>query len=311
MCAAGGAPVTSPPLLGNTGDGFLLNRGAFTRVVAPGSASETVLYGINQRGQSVGGYVDADGAVQGFLLAKGVFTPIQFQGPRRPRPSRSTPAARSWECSARSPTGGRFAHPTAGSCWTEACSPASTFRVPPPPSPSASTIADRSSALPGCRRGDPRIPPGQGRLHHHRGPGRPSNGGPRHQQPRPDRRRLLHQLEPRLPAGEGRLHNDRSPGRDHHPAQRDQQPWPDRGRLRRRRRHDPRFPVGRPDLHHARCPGRLAPHRGLRNRRSRSDRGLPAGKQRGSEHPEPDRRRWAPPSRALTGPRVRLPSARA
>jgi uncharacterized membrane protein len=79
-CTAGGVPVTSPPLLGNTGDGFLLNRGAVTRIVAPGSASETVLYGINQRGQSVGGYVDADGAVKGFLLDKGVFTPIEFPG---------------------------------------------------------------------------------------------------------------------------------------------------------------------------------------------------------------------------------------
>jgi hypothetical protein len=85
-CTAGGAPVTSPPLLGNTGDGFLLNRGAYTRIVAPGSASETVLYGINQRGQSVGGYVDADGSVQGFLLAKGVFTPIQFPGAKATTP---------------------------------------------------------------------------------------------------------------------------------------------------------------------------------------------------------------------------------
>jgi len=85
-CTAGGAPVTSPPLLSNTGDGFLLNRGAFTTIVAPGSASETVLYGLNQRGQSVGGYVDADGAVQGFLLAKGVFTSIQFPGAKATTP---------------------------------------------------------------------------------------------------------------------------------------------------------------------------------------------------------------------------------
>jgi hypothetical protein len=70
-CTAGGAPVTDPPLFGNTGDGFLANRGAFTRIAARG-ASETVLYGINNRGQIVGGYADAEGRGQGFLLDKGV-----------------------------------------------------------------------------------------------------------------------------------------------------------------------------------------------------------------------------------------------
>jgi hypothetical protein len=45
----------------------------------PGS-KETVLFSINNRGRIVGGYQDAGGTVQHFLLDKGVFTPIDYPG---------------------------------------------------------------------------------------------------------------------------------------------------------------------------------------------------------------------------------------
>jgi uncharacterized membrane protein len=45
----------------------------------PGS-TETVLIAINNRGRIVGGYVDAAGKSQHFLLDKGDFTPIDYPG---------------------------------------------------------------------------------------------------------------------------------------------------------------------------------------------------------------------------------------
>jgi probable HAF family extracellular repeat protein len=54
-------------------------RGKFTRIDFPG-ASLTVASGINNRGQVVGGYLDAEGRPHGFLWDKGRFTTIDVPG---------------------------------------------------------------------------------------------------------------------------------------------------------------------------------------------------------------------------------------
>ena len=66
--------------------GFLLDKGVYTTIDAP-TASTTIPFGINNRGQIVGTYIDAGGPsaggfTHGFLLnEKGVFTTIDFPGP--------------------------------------------------------------------------------------------------------------------------------------------------------------------------------------------------------------------------------------
>jgi probable HAF family extracellular repeat protein len=57
--------------------GFLSDDGAFTPIDVPG-ASGTVAFGINDRSQIVGSFVDDRRAVHGFLLDDGVFTQIDF-----------------------------------------------------------------------------------------------------------------------------------------------------------------------------------------------------------------------------------------
>jgi probable HAF family extracellular repeat protein len=59
--------------------GFLLEDGVFTRIDVPG-ATETLPQGINDRGQIVGAYADAEGTIHGFLLDKGVLTTIDVPG---------------------------------------------------------------------------------------------------------------------------------------------------------------------------------------------------------------------------------------
>ena len=56
--------------------GFLRDqRGRFTTIHVPG-AVQTQAFGINNRGQVVGEYLDADGTIHGFLWDKGRFTTI-------------------------------------------------------------------------------------------------------------------------------------------------------------------------------------------------------------------------------------------
>src|SRR4029453_8747496 len=57
------------------GHGFRLANGVFTTIDGPG-ASVTVPYRSNNRGQIVGGYVNAAGKSQHFLLDGGVYTKI-------------------------------------------------------------------------------------------------------------------------------------------------------------------------------------------------------------------------------------------
>ena len=72
----------TPPLVSDPSArrrGFLLDRGRFTRIDVPGAA-QTQAIGINDRGQVVGEYLDADGMVHGFLWDKGRFTTIDVPG---------------------------------------------------------------------------------------------------------------------------------------------------------------------------------------------------------------------------------------
>ena len=65
------------------GPGFLLDRGKFTTIDHPDAVLETAPYGINNRGQIVGGYDTAGFAVHGFLLDRGRYTTIDVPGASR------------------------------------------------------------------------------------------------------------------------------------------------------------------------------------------------------------------------------------
>src|SRR5262245_14596928 len=67
------------------GHGFLRDKRGFTTLDVRG-ASLTVVFDINNRGQLVGAYIDAEGPTSGgfthgFLLDDGVFTTIDVPGP--------------------------------------------------------------------------------------------------------------------------------------------------------------------------------------------------------------------------------------
>ena len=65
------------------GPGFLLNRGEFTTIDHPKATLETAPYGINHRGQIVGGYDTAGFVFQGLLLDRGRYTTIVVPGALR------------------------------------------------------------------------------------------------------------------------------------------------------------------------------------------------------------------------------------
>ncbi|MFG1708320.1 hypothetical protein ACFLIM_34460 [Nonomuraea sp. M3C6] len=61
--------------------GFLLDRGRYTTIDAPGGARSQVLaIGVNAQGAIVGDFDDSSGRHHGFLLRKGKFTRIDFPG---------------------------------------------------------------------------------------------------------------------------------------------------------------------------------------------------------------------------------------
>jgi probable HAF family extracellular repeat protein len=62
-----------------TGQGFLLDRGVFTTISAPGATVATLPLGINNHGQIVGSYFD-DVRRHGFLLSNGTFTTTTASG---------------------------------------------------------------------------------------------------------------------------------------------------------------------------------------------------------------------------------------
>jgi hypothetical protein len=106
LAAAAGAatPAPEPPPVScitdnpvdPLGPGFLLSRGKFTTINHPKATLETAPYGINNRGQIVGGYDTPGFIFQGFLLDRGRYKTIAVPGPCDLQRSRSTPADRSW-----------------------------------------------------------------------------------------------------------------------------------------------------------------------------------------------------------------------
>lgn len=65
------------------GPGFLFDRGEFTTIDHPDAVLETAPFGINNRGQLVGGYDTAGFVIHGFLLDGGRFTTIDVPGALR------------------------------------------------------------------------------------------------------------------------------------------------------------------------------------------------------------------------------------
>jgi probable HAF family extracellular repeat protein len=68
--------------VGIRGHGFVRDNGVFTTIDAPGARSFTVAFGVDNRGQTVGGYADERGRLHGFLKDKEAFTVIDYPGAR-------------------------------------------------------------------------------------------------------------------------------------------------------------------------------------------------------------------------------------
>jgi probable HAF family extracellular repeat protein len=66
--------------VGIKGHGFVRDGDVFTTIDAPGADLYTVAFGIDDRGRTVGGYVDEKGKLHGFLKDKEAFTVIDFPG---------------------------------------------------------------------------------------------------------------------------------------------------------------------------------------------------------------------------------------
>jgi probable HAF family extracellular repeat protein len=61
------------------GQGFVFSKGRFTMINVPGSVG-TETRGINDHGEIVGFWMDAEGMIHGYLFSKGRFTEIQVPG---------------------------------------------------------------------------------------------------------------------------------------------------------------------------------------------------------------------------------------
>ncbi|MFL5267126.1 MAG: hypothetical protein ACJ8AH_11115 [Stellaceae bacterium] len=82
-----GAEHLQPNPNGNTdvgvrGHGFMAEGGVFTIVDAPGAGAFTAVFGIDDRGAIVGGYVDQRGMLHGFIHRNDRFTTVDFPGAR-------------------------------------------------------------------------------------------------------------------------------------------------------------------------------------------------------------------------------------
>jgi uncharacterized membrane protein len=69
-----------PPNRGGAPEGFLYAKGKFTDIPGPAGATFSIANGINDRGDIVGVYIGADGAVHGFLLSGGKYRTIDVPG---------------------------------------------------------------------------------------------------------------------------------------------------------------------------------------------------------------------------------------
>ena len=65
---------------GIRGHGFVADSGVFTTIDAPGAGLFTGVFGIDESGKTVGGYIDDRGRLHGFLRDKEAFTVIDFPG---------------------------------------------------------------------------------------------------------------------------------------------------------------------------------------------------------------------------------------
>ena len=111
---AGAVPDAQGRLPAGTVHGFLWHRGEVVTIDVPGSPLTQPL-GINNRGDIVGAYLEADpdpddpyahydtGRLRGFVLRHGQFTPVDFPGSRAPRSRTSTTVAR-WSATTTRPT---------------------------------------------------------------------------------------------------------------------------------------------------------------------------------------------------------------
>ena len=79
----------------DVGSGFRLRRGKFTTIDHPDADLETAAYGVNNRGQIVGGY-DKAGIVHAFLLDRGRYKTIDFPGATRSNAARINARGRFW-----------------------------------------------------------------------------------------------------------------------------------------------------------------------------------------------------------------------
>jgi probable HAF family extracellular repeat protein len=66
--------------VGIQGHGFVASNGVFTTIDAPGARFYTVVFGIDESGKTVGGYVDERGRLHGFLKDQEAFSVIDFPG---------------------------------------------------------------------------------------------------------------------------------------------------------------------------------------------------------------------------------------
>jgi hypothetical protein len=66
--------------VGLRGHGFVRDGDVFTTIDAPGAGAFTVVFGIDESGKTVGGYVDRRGRLHGFLRDQDAFTVIDFPG---------------------------------------------------------------------------------------------------------------------------------------------------------------------------------------------------------------------------------------
>jgi uncharacterized membrane protein len=67
-------------IVGLRAHGFVAENGVFTTIDAPGAGSFTVVFGIDESGKTVGGYVDRKGTLHGFLRGQEAFTVIDYPG---------------------------------------------------------------------------------------------------------------------------------------------------------------------------------------------------------------------------------------
>lgn len=65
--------------IGRFSQGFQFSNGSYTMINVPG-ATNTSLFGINNRGDIVGDYIDANGVTHGLLVRNGSFITIDFPG---------------------------------------------------------------------------------------------------------------------------------------------------------------------------------------------------------------------------------------